>query len=139
MEEEEPLLRQLCRARQRCTAIQLLILDCVYAHMSIMHRESHPDSRRHPCAAKYVRQAGAQDGATLRLAEAGKRSRYPAVAAAGLDAVVPFAVETFGRLGPNAVHLLRTARQQAAEQQAPYARWPEMARDPQLLASAGPV
>ena len=99
-------------------------------------RECYADvTIRHPCAAKYVRQAGAQDGAALRLAEAGKRSRYPAVAAAGLDAVEPFAVETFGRLGPNAVRLLRTARQQAAEQQAPYARWTGTALHQKWLAS----
>ena len=99
-------------------------------------RECYADvTIRHPCAAKYVRQAGAQDGAALRLAEAGKRSRYPAVAAAGLDAVEPFAVETFGRLGPNAVRLLRTARQQAAERQAPYARWAGPALHQKWLAS----
>ena len=90
---------------------------------------------RHPCADKYVRQAAVQDGAALRLAETGKRSRYPAVASAGLEAVEPLAVETFGRLGPNAVRLLRTAWQHAAEQQPVYARWAGPAMHQKWLAA----
>ena len=70
---------------------------------------------RHPCAIKYVAQAALGDGAAARAAEAAKRDRYPVLAAAGLDAAIPFALETFGRLGPAGLRLLRQARQSAAE------------------------
>ena len=70
---------------------------------------------RHPLAVKYAAQAARSDGAAARIAEASKRERYPASAAAGLQAVVPFAVETFGRLGSSALRLLHGARQRAIE------------------------
>ena len=59
---------------------------------------------RHPLAAKYLRRAATTDGAASATAEAAKRVRYPALAAAGLRSVVPFAVEFFGRLGPSGAH-----------------------------------
>ena len=78
---------------------------------------------RHPCAIKYVAQAALGDGAAARAAEAAKRDRYPVLAAAGLDAAIPFALETFGRLGLAGLRLLRQARQSAAEQSRPYRTW----------------
>ena len=85
----------------RCADGTRARLDVAFAWAG---RERYADvTIRHPCADKYVRQAAVQDGAALRVAETGKRSRYPAVASAGLDAAEPFAVKTFGRLGPNAV------------------------------------
>ena len=58
----------------------------------------------HPRARKYAAQAAQFDGAAASVAEQNKRrrQRYPAYAAEGLRAVVPFAIETFGRLGPAA-------------------------------------
>ena len=70
---------------------------------------------RHPRAAKYLLQSATVCGAAAQLAEANKRERYPAVAAAGLQAVEPFCVKSFGRLGPAAVQLLRSAGQRVAE------------------------
>eukprot|EP00973_Karenia_brevis_P064441 8952568-Karenia_brevis.AAC.1 len=43
------------------------------------------------------------DGAAAAVAEEAKWCRYPASADAGLLAVEPFAMETFGRLGPGAL------------------------------------
>ena len=70
---------------------------------------------RHPCAAKYLTQAAVADGEAARVAEAAKRVRYPPLAEAGLQAVEPFAVETFGRLGASALRFLHAARQRAVE------------------------
>ena len=50
--------------------------------------------------------AADRDGAAAGEGEAAKLARYPAVADAGLEAVVPFAVETFGAFGPAAEKLL---------------------------------
>ncbi|CAE8717627.1 unnamed protein product, partial [Polarella glacialis] len=69
---------------------------------------------RHPRASKYRSQAARMDGAAALTAEAAKRIRYPAVAVAGLLAVEPFCVESFGRLGLAALALLHRARQRAA-------------------------
>ena len=70
---------------------------------------------RHPRAVRHVGSAADRDGAAAGEGEAAKLARYPAVADAGLEAVVPFAVETFGRLGPQALGLLRDARSRLAE------------------------
>jgi len=70
---------------------------------------------RHPRAQKYRARAREQDAAAARIAEQAKRVRYPARPEAGLLAAEPFAMETFGRLGPNALKLLREAEQRAAE------------------------
>eukprot|EP00973_Karenia_brevis_P077584 10781225-Karenia_brevis.AAC.1 len=56
-------------------------------------------------------------------AEEAKRVRYPAVAAAGLRAVEPFAVESFGRLGKGALRLLHRARQRALERDSTLRGW----------------
>ena len=55
------------------------------------------------------------DGAAAAEAERNKRSRYPAVADLGLQAVRPFAIESFGRLGDSALQLLGEARQRVGE------------------------
>ena len=70
---------------------------------------------RHPKAAKYRARACQLDGAAAGVAEAAKLARYPDLAAAGLLAAVPFAVETYGRMGPGARRLLAAARQRVAE------------------------
>jgi len=70
---------------------------------------------RHPLASKYVARASILDGAAAEIAETAKRTRYPANAAAGLLAAEPFAIETFGRLGPAALQVLHEARQRAVE------------------------
>ena len=78
---------------------------------------------RHPRALKYIVQAASSDGAAARVAERNKLERYPAVAAAGLHAVLPFAVESFGRLGPAALCLLRAVHQRAVERDATLRGW----------------
>ena len=78
---------------------------------------------RHPCAQKYLRRAAVVDGAAAAVAEQAKRTRYPAVPDAGLTAVVPFAIETFGRLGPSALDLLHEARQRVAERDHRFSSW----------------
>ena len=78
---------------------------------------------RHPRARKYVTDSAAQDGAAARTAERHKRERYPAEASAGLHTVLPFAVETFGRLGPGALDLLRAAHQRAMERDSTLRGW----------------
>ena len=55
--------------------------------------------------------------------EASKWRRYPAVPEAGLQAVLPFAVETFGRLGPAALWLLRDARQRVVDSDRRFSGW----------------
>ena len=89
---------------------------------------------RHPRAAKYVAHAAAADGAAAQIAEVGKRERCPAVAGAGLQAVEPFCVESFGRLGPAALRLLRAAGQRAAEHGPFGAGWASAALQARWLA-----
>ena len=76
----------------------------------------------HPLASKYVRQAAARDGAAAAIAADAKRQRYPALPDDGLLAVEPFCVETYGRLGVDALRLLRTARQRVAEREGGHLR-----------------
>ena len=78
---------------------------------------------RHPRAQKYLRRAASTDGAAATEAEGAKRQRYPAVAEAGLPAVTPFALESFGRFGTSAYRLLHEARQRAAERDAGLRDW----------------
>ena len=52
----------------------------------------------------------------------------------GLEAVVPFAVETFGRLGPSALRLLHAARQRAAERNDSFRSWAGLALHQRWLA-----
>ena len=72
---------------------------------------------RHPIARKYLARAAREDGAAAAIAAAAKRVRYPAMPDDGLLAVEPFCVETFGRLGPDALRMLRDARQRIAERE----------------------
>ncbi len=78
-------------------------------------------------AHKYRVQAALSDGAAARAAEAVKLARYPAVASAGLQEVVPFAVETFGRLGRGAQRLLNSARKRVEESDDRFRGWASMA------------
>ena len=59
---------------------------------------------RHPMAAAYQPAAADEDGAAAVAAEERKQDRYPA---RGGRKVTPFAVETWGRLGPHAEHLMQ--------------------------------
>eukprot|EP00973_Karenia_brevis_P022938 3158983-Karenia_brevis.AAC.1 len=72
---------------------------------------------RHPLADKYFRRAAREDGAAASMAAHSKRVRYPALAAEGLLEVDPFCVETYGRLGSDALRVLRQARQRIAERE----------------------
>ena len=78
---------------------------------------------RHPRALKYLARAAGEDGAAAAMAEQAKRIRYPPDAAAGLLGVVPFAVESYGRLGESGLQLLRDAHQRLLEAQAPVRGW----------------
>ena len=70
---------------------------------------------RHPRAVKYREAAARADGAATREAERNKRIRYPALADQGLAAVRPFAIESFGRFGEEALAVLGEARHRVAE------------------------
>ena len=70
---------------------------------------------RHPRAVKYRIAAARADGAAAAEAERNKRLRYPAMADRGLSAVRPFAVESFGRFGEEALAVLGEARHRVAE------------------------
>ena len=61
------------------------------------------------------RRPGKKDGYAARCGEEVKLAACPAVPDAGLDAVQPFALESFGRIGPAALSLLRSLRQRLAE------------------------
>ena len=68
-------------------------------------------------------QAAVEDGAANCAAELAKRLRYPAVAAAGLQAVQPFSVETFGRLGDGSLQVLHAAWQRLQERRREARGW----------------
>ena len=88
-------------------------LDITFA---VEGRRSYVDvTVRHPRAAKYQPHAATSDGSAARVAERGKRLRYPALPSVALEAAMPFSVETFGRLGSSALRLLHDARQRALE------------------------
>ena len=69
---------------------------------------------RHPRALKYRAAAALADGAAAAEAERTKRIRYPALADQGLSAVRPFAIESFGRFGEEALAVLGEARHRVA-------------------------
>ena len=100
-------------------------------------RECYADvTIRHPCAVKYVRQAGAQDGATLRLAEAGNLSGRTTLLSPprGWMRSSPSLLRQSAGSGRTRC-ACSGRRQQAAEQQAPYARWAGPALHQKWLAS----
>ena len=70
---------------------------------------------RHPRARAFVTRAAEQDGFAASFGEQEKFDRYPAIPHAGLEAVQPFGMETFGRLGREASSLLRSARRRIEE------------------------
>ena len=67
---------------------------------------------RHPGCAD-LRAAAATDAATAMAAEAEKLAKYPATAG---RQVTPFAVETYGRLGPQAEAFIETIAATARKQ-----------------------
>jgi len=80
-------------------------------------------SIRSPHAVAVLSAAAGADGAAAAIGEAAKRAAYPAVPDAGLAAVDPFVLETFGRLGPAALDLLRDLRQRLAERSPALRGW----------------
>jgi hypothetical protein len=66
---------------------------------------------RHPMASAYQPAAASQDNAAAEAAEAQKSDRYPP---RGGRSIVPFAVETWGRLGPQAEQLLESLAAEAS-------------------------
>ena len=70
---------------------------------------------KHPRAQRVLASAAEVDGAAAAVGEQSKLRRYPAVPDLGLDAVVPFAVESFGRFGKSALRLLRCVRTRVME------------------------
>ena len=84
-------------------------LEIAYVAEGVRH---HVDvSIRHAPANHYLRRSAVRDAAAAEAGEADKRERYPADPDAALPEVEPFVLESFGRLGPAAVDLLREARQ----------------------------
>ena len=65
---------------------------------------------KHPRARHLVHSAADTDGAAAAEGEREKLRRYPAKPQVGLREVVPFALESFGRLGPAGLRLLKEAR-----------------------------
>ena len=78
---------------------------------------------KHPRARHVLERAACCDGAAATDGEAAKLRRYPAVPEAGLDSVLPFALETFGRFGPSALRLLRSARARVAASDRRFDGW----------------
>ena len=70
---------------------------------------------KHPRAWRVLESVAEVDGAAAEKGEQSKLRRCPAVPHLGLDAVVPFGVEFFGRLGKSALRLLRSARARVVE------------------------
>ena len=62
----------------------------------------------HPCVATQLHGAATENGHAASQAEAGKHTRYPANAHVR-GRLVPFAVETYGRLGAEGLRFLRQA------------------------------
>ena len=52
-----------------------------------------------------------------------KLRRYPALPHAGLREVVPFALESFGRLGPAGLRLLKEARHRVVSSDSRFGSW----------------
>ena len=78
---------------------------------------------KHPRAKHLVGSAADLDGAAAKAGEADKRRRYPARPEFGLSEVVPFAVESFGRLGPAAERLLKEARHRVVAADRRFTGW----------------
>ena len=78
---------------------------------------------KHPRAKHVLVEAATKDGAAAAQGEQAKLLRYPAVPSLGLDAVVPFAVETFGRLGGSALRVLRAAHSRVAASDKRFGGW----------------
>jgi hypothetical protein len=70
---------------------------------------------RHPRALKHRAAAACANGAAAAEAERNKRIWYPALADQGLSAVRPFALESFGRFGEEALAVLFEVRHRVAE------------------------
>ena len=71
----------------------------------------------HPHALKYRRAAAVTDGATAAAKEREKHGRYPASRLVR-GRLVPFAVETYGRWGDEAVKFFKTAAERAGQRHA---------------------
>ena len=78
---------------------------------------------KHPRAAHLVRRASDQDGAAAAEGERDKLQRYPALPHVGLREVVPFALESFGRLGPAGLRLLKEARHRVVASDGRFDTW----------------
>ena len=78
---------------------------------------------KHPRAKRVVSEAASCAGAAAAEGEADKLRRYPAVPEAGLHEVVPFAVESFGRLGSSALRLVKDACQRVKEADGRFSGW----------------
>ena len=78
---------------------------------------------KHPRAKHLVGSAADLDGTAAKAGEADKRRRYPARPEFGLSEVVPFAVESFGRLGPAAERLLKEARHRVVAADRRFTGW----------------
>ena len=96
-------------------------LEISYVVMGARH---HVDvTLRHPRAARYVAEAAERDGFAARTGDADKLDRYPAIPAAGLEAVQPFSIESFGRLSSGATTLLRACRRRSEERVGASSSW----------------
>ncbi len=89
---------------------------------------------RHPLVAPLLSRSSAKDAAAASAGETQKRDRYPAVPEAGLPEVIPFAVETFGRLGHSARGVLQAARFRVAEKDPKCRGWVSAALQSRWLA-----
>ena len=78
---------------------------------------------KHPRARHVCCTAADQDGAAAAQGERDKLRRYPAVPERGLEPVLPFAVESFGRFGNSALRLLRSARPRVLEGDSRFDGW----------------
>ena len=78
---------------------------------------------KHPRARHVCCTAADQDGAAAAQGERDKLRRYPAVPERGLEPVLPFAVESFGRFGNSALRLLRSARRRVLEGDSRFDGW----------------
>ena len=68
----------------------------------------------HPCAPAYCADAAVESGFAARTAAAAKHTKYQPHTAGVPGRLVPFAVETYGRLGEEALSFLRKAAGRAS-------------------------
>ena len=78
---------------------------------------------KHPRVARVVHRAADTDGAAAGDGERDKFDRYPAVPELGLREVIPFALESFGRVGPAGQRLLRDARHRVVAADRRFGGW----------------